>query len=198
MTCWNSRRLQRLAIATRLRAPRSGLGRGTPSEVLPLSWATLTHRATDRGLRRAPWARSFGRDACAWRMSPAPGRRLAANAPDFLLGWVPLVRAHGRHRPADQPGAQIKRAARAPALARDLPARDPQLGPIAPPELAVTDGTATDAALVLDLSGPCLRFDPACLSQDQAEALKPRSKRLRQSWPICRWPRRSTRPKRHG
>ena len=35
----------------------------------------------------------------------------------------------------------------------------------------MTDGTPTEAALVLDLSGPCLRFDPACLSVEQAEAL---------------------------
>ena len=54
----------------------------------------------------------------------------------------------------DLAGTDQNRSARAPALARDLPARDPALGPIAPPELAVTDGTPTEAALVLDLFRP--------------------------------------------
>ncbi|NBB96599.1 MAG: LLM class flavin-dependent oxidoreductase, partial [Alphaproteobacteria bacterium] len=161
-----------LAYRDALRAaPDLGLGRGTPSEVLPLSMGDATTAQRIAAFAGALGAR-FGRDALRMAHVTGDGAQMAAHAPDFLLGWVPLSVRMDDTGPLTSLGAQMKRAARAPALARDLPARDTQLGPIAPPELAVTDGTETDAALVLDLSGPCLRFDPACLSQDQAETLK--------------------------
>lgn len=152
-------------------APDLGLGRGTPSDVLPLSMASASPEQLIAAFAGALAAR-FGRDALRMAHVTNAGAQMAAHAPDFLLGWVPLALRMDDTGPLTSLSAQLKRAARAPALARDVPARDPALGQIAPPELAVTDGTATEAALVLDLSGPCLRFDPDCLSQDQADALK--------------------------
>ncbi|MCL1627848.1 LLM class flavin-dependent oxidoreductase [Roseibaca sp. V10] len=148
-----------------------GLGRGTPSDMLALSMGDATVAQQIAAFAGA-LAAQFGRDALRMAHVTRAGAEHAAQASDFLLGWVPLAVQMDDTGPLTSLATQITRATRAPALARDLPARDPQLGPIAPPELAVTDGTLTDAALVLDLSGPCLRFDPACLSHEQAEALK--------------------------
>jgi len=148
-----------------------GLGRGTASETLPLDMADADCARMIAAFAGALAAR-FGRSALSIAYTTRAGQRLAAQAPDFLLPWAPLLVRMDDAGPLTSLANQVKRATSAPALARDLPARDPQLGPIAPPELAVTDGTATDAALVLDLSGPCLRFDPACLSAAQAAALK--------------------------
>jgi natural product biosynthesis luciferase-like monooxygenase protein len=148
-----------------------GLGRGTASDTLALDMADADPSCLIAAFAGA-LAAQFGRPALSLAYTTRAGKDLAAHAPDFLLGWAPLLVHLDDTGPLTSVANQIKRATRAPALARDLPARDPQLGPIAPPELAVTDGTATDATLVLDLSGPCLRFDPACLSQEQAETLK--------------------------
>ncbi|MGY6548146.1 MAG: MupA/Atu3671 family FMN-dependent luciferase-like monooxygenase [Roseinatronobacter sp.] len=90
-------------------------------------------------------------------------------APEILSGWVPL-----RLDPAAPETLQqgLALAARAPGFARDIIARDPQLGPIHPPAVAVTDGCdAPDASLVLDLGAGMLRFDPAVVSEAQAQAL---------------------------
>ena len=90
-------------------------------------------------------------------------------APEILSGWVPL-----RVDMAAAEGAitrQLDLAARAPGFARDIAARDPQLGVLSPPPIAVVDGAEVAAALVLDLGAGCLRHDPAVVSADQATAL---------------------------
>lgn len=148
-----------------------GLGQGVATQTLALDVTTGESSQLIAAFAGA-LAAQFGRPALSLAYATRAGKDLADHAPDFMLGWVPLSVQMDDTGPLTSLATQISRAKRAPAMARDLPARDPSLGPIAPPELAVTDGTATDAALVLDLSGPSLRFDPACLSQDRAEALK--------------------------
>ncbi|SUZ31274.1 Dimodular nonribosomal peptide synthase [Roseibaca ekhonensis] len=148
-----------------------GLGQGTESEMLPLDLGGATTDASIAAFAAALGA-AFGRTALRMAHVTRAGAELAAQAPDFLLGWAPLLVSMDDTGPLSSLQNQMKRAAHAPALARDLPARDPSLGPIAPPELAVTDGSPSDAALVLDLSGPALRYDPACLSAELAATLK--------------------------
>lgn len=91
------------------------------------------------------------------------------DAPEILSGWVPL-----RVDMAAPEGAisrQLDLAARAPGFARDIAARDPQLGVLSAPGVAISDGAEVAAALVLDLSAGCLRHDPAVVSPDMAAGL---------------------------
>ncbi|TVP73059.1 MAG: LLM class flavin-dependent oxidoreductase [Rhodobacteraceae bacterium] len=84
-----------------------------------------------------------------------------AAAPAILSGWVPL------RIDLDAPNAtqalerQLARAARAPGFALDLAARDPGLGPInAPPVAICADGAQVRASLVFDLDTDLLHHDP--------------------------------------
>ncbi|MCC5964554.1 MAG: LLM class flavin-dependent oxidoreductase [Natronohydrobacter sp.] len=90
-------------------------------------------------------------------------------APEILSGWVPLRVDLGA--PEDAIARQLELAARAPGFARDIAARDPQLGVLSAPGVAVSDGVELASALVLDLGAGCLRHDPAVVSEDQAAAL---------------------------
>jgi natural product biosynthesis luciferase-like monooxygenase protein len=147
-----------------------GLAAGQPNSALPLALDGVDH-ATVIAAFAGALAAEFGRQAMRVAYASQAGAALAATAPDFLLGWVPLRVSMDETAPISELRKQLARAAKAPALARDLPARDPSLGPIAPAQVAVTDGTTTDASLVLDLSGPTLRYDPACYSDARATAL---------------------------
>jgi natural product biosynthesis luciferase-like monooxygenase protein len=92
------------------------------------------------------------------------------HAPEILSGWVPL--RVDMAASDDAIARQLDLAARAPGFARDIAARDPQLGVLIAPPVAVCDGAeAEKAALVLDLAAGCLRHDPAVVSADQAAAL---------------------------
>ena len=94
-------------------------------------------------------------------------------APDHIATWVPLQADPAHADMAEGIEACLTLAQRAPGFARDIAARDPQLGPLAPPPVAICDGAeAPDAALVLDLAAGCLCHDPAHL--EEALALKAR------------------------
>lgn len=90
-------------------------------------------------------------------------------APEILSGWVPL--RIDMTAPEDTVARQLDLAARAPGFARDIAARDPQLGVLMAPPIAVVDGAEVAAALVLDLGAGCLRHDPAVVSAEMASAL---------------------------
>ncbi len=150
-----------------------GLGDGRPDRTVPLAAPDAPAPALVAAFAGA-LAAQFGGQTLRMAHVTQAGAALAARAPDFLLGWVPLAVPADTPDPVTTAAAQLARTEKAPALARDLPARDPQLGAIAPPELAVTDGTPVAAALVLDLSGPALRFDPACIDPALADALAAR------------------------
>ena len=90
---------------------------------------------------------------------------------DILSGWVPLRIDLDVADLVASIENQLALAARAPGFARDIAARDPQLGVLNPPPIAVCDGgDAPDAGLVLDLRASVLRHDPASLSPAAAVA----------------------------
>ncbi|MFN4058508.1 MAG: MupA/Atu3671 family FMN-dependent luciferase-like monooxygenase [Roseinatronobacter sp.] len=98
-----------------------------------------------------------------------------ARAPLHLSPWVPVqvdltasdLDAHLTTR--------LTLATRAPGFARDLALRDPALGPIMMPAIAVTHGNDwMQAALTLDLSGHVLIYDPAALTADQVAGIATR------------------------
>ncbi|MCC5956739.1 MAG: LLM class flavin-dependent oxidoreductase [Natronohydrobacter sp.] len=91
------------------------------------------------------------------------------DAPEILSGWVPL--RVDMAAPEAALARQLDLAARTPGFARDIAARDPQLGVLNPPPIAVCDGAEVEAALVLDLGAGCLRHDPAVVPADMAAAL---------------------------
>ena len=166
----------------RLPRPDPGLGAAL-ARVVP---AEPAMRAALRGLEPAPW--HFGQPRATLALdtagdSPAArilgfGHALAARtglrsfdlryvtpamaaAPAILSGWVPL------RIDLDAPDAtqalerQLARAARAPGFALDLAARDPRLGPInAPPVAVCADGAQVSASLVFDLDTDLLHHDP--------------------------------------
>ncbi len=90
-------------------------------------------------------------------------------APDILSGWVPL--RIDLAAPEQAITRQMDRARRAPGFARDIALRDPQLGVLQKPPVAVTDGAEVAAALVLDLGAGCLRHDPSVVTLDMAAGL---------------------------
>lgn len=95
-----------------------GLGQGTASETLPLDLGDATTDASIAAFAAALGA-EFGRTALRMAHVTRAGAELAAQAPDFLLGWAPLLVSMDDTGPLTSLQNQMKRAARAPALARD-------------------------------------------------------------------------------
>ncbi len=92
-------------------------------------------------------------------------------APAHVAEWVPLQVDLDAPEPHAAITAQLDRAGRIPGFARELAARDPRLGPVTPPPVAICDGAeASEAALVLDLAAGCLRYDPGTLADADALA----------------------------
>ncbi|MGP9788717.1 MupA/Atu3671 family FMN-dependent luciferase-like monooxygenase [Roseinatronobacter sp. NSM] len=116
-------------------------------------------------------ARHFGLSSVdiAWRNGAIAQAQAQATAPDHISGWVPVqVNMHSANPVADVE-SRLKLAQTAPGFARDISARDPMLGLIDMPPVAVTHGAeAPEAALVLDLDAGALRYDPATLSATEA------------------------------
>ncbi len=92
-----------------------------------------------------------------------------ALAPDHVADWVPLQVDLHASDPQGTIAARLDLATRAPGFARDITARDPQLGLLSPPPIAICNGCdAPEAALILDLAQGCLRYDPATLPDPAA------------------------------
>lgn len=117
-------------------------------------------------------ARQFGLSGIdmAWRNRAIAQAQAAA--PDHISGWVPVqVDLHGANPIADVE-TRLKLAQTAPGFACDISARDPMLGLIDMPHVAVTHGAeAPQAALVLDLDAGALRYDPEILSAADASKI---------------------------
>lgn len=98
--------------------------------------------------------------------------RAQSAAPDHVSGWVPVQVDLSAVEPVDKLAARLRLAHDAPGFACDISARDPQLGLITAPDVAVTDGAEmAGATLSLDLAANCLRYDPAALSDAQARQI---------------------------
>jgi natural product biosynthesis luciferase-like monooxygenase protein len=95
-----------------------------------------------------------------------------AAAPAHIAAWVPVMIDLSQPDPVALVEKRLALVAKAPGFARDLALRDPALGPLTSPAIAVTDGADwPDAAVVLDLSAGVLHYSTAALSEAQAAAI---------------------------
>jgi natural product biosynthesis luciferase-like monooxygenase protein len=95
-----------------------------------------------------------------------------AAAADHIAPWVPVTIDLSNPDVADVITKRLGLVAKAPGFARDLALRDPALGPLTAPAIAVTDGADwPDAAVVLDLSASVLNYNSGALSDAQAAAI---------------------------
>ncbi|MFN3938600.1 MAG: MupA/Atu3671 family FMN-dependent luciferase-like monooxygenase, partial [Gemmobacter sp.] len=97
----------------------------------------------------------------------------------YLSDWVPLrLTADPGATVASHVAAQeatLARSMRWPAFAADLPLRDPAIGPVAQPQIALAPGAGGPVAgTVLTLDGSTLHFDAARLSREAAQILAAR------------------------
>ncbi len=93
-------------------------------------------------------------------------------APEHIASWVPVTIDLSLSDPVSLVEKRLALVAKAPGFARDLALRDPALGPLAAPMVAVTDGTDwPDAALVFDLAARALHYNEAAISAVQAAAI---------------------------
>ena len=105
-----------------------------------------------------------------------------AAAPRHLSPWVPLRIDLGTHDLAASVNTHLTLAARAPGFARDLAVRDPELGPITTPSIAVSqDSDMPDAVLTFDVSRRTLSYDPAALTAEQVAGIAARMAAPRQA-----------------
>ena len=162
------------------RALKRAVPTGLPARhsAAPRAVAALPLPEGDMGTRIAAFAQALapqiGQRAMTFALRTQAVAQAQGRAPDHILPFVPLTVDLSKADHLARIAAKLALLEKSPAIARDIALRDPGLGPIATPDIGLTDGATFAAPVVLDLRTGIMQYDPAVLSDAEVAALADR------------------------